>query len=197
MRNSLLAALSCAALATAVAAPAVAFPSATPTARLATTDGIEDADLQKFVAAMESVRPIAAAAGSAPTAEQQIEMGAAIEASGLTIDRFNAISTAVASDPLMRARVSLVASPPSPAGSVAATVTDAEVEQFVAAMASVRPIAESMNGATPTPEQQAEMVTAIEAAGFELDRFNAISMAVPEDAHLRARLAVAEARGNG
>ena len=196
MRNSLLAALSCAALATAVAAPAVAFPSASPSVRLASTDVIDDAELQKFITAMESVRPIAAVAGSAPTAEQQVQMGAAIEASGLAIDRFNTISAAVASDPLVRARVGLVASPPSPAGSVAAGVTDAEVEQFVAAMESVRPIAESMNGAAPTAEQQAGMVSAIEAAGFELDRFNAISMAVPEDAHLRARLAVADARRN-
>lgn len=197
MRNSLLAALSCAALATAVAAPAFALPAGAPSVRLAETDAISDVELHSFVSAMEAVRPIAAAAGSTPTAEQQVEMAAAIEASGLDLNRFNAISVAVSSDPVVRARAELAAIAPSPAGSPAAAVTDAEVEQFVMAMAAVRPISESLNGAAPTADQQAEMASAIESSGLGLLRFNAISGAVSGDAHLRARLAVADARRAG
>lgn len=199
MRKPLLAALSCAALAIAVtvAAPAVASPSVSPAVRLADSDSISDAELRSFVAAMEAVRPIAEAAGSTPTADQQVEMAAAIETSGLALDRFNAISVAVSSDPLVRARAELAAIPPSPAGSTAAGVTDAEVEQFAVAMAAVRPIAEALNGAAPDADQQARMATAIESSGLDLQRFNAISGAVSQDAHLRARLTVADSRREG
>ena len=63
-------------------------------------------------------------------------------------------------------------------------------------MAAVQPIAESLNGAAPSAEQQAAMAAAITGSGLELERFNAISGAVSQDAHLRARMAVADARRN-
>lgn len=197
MRKLLLAAASCAALATVVASPAAAAPLVSaPVQAPAGTDAISDAELGNFVAAMEAVRPIAAAAGSTPTAEQQVEMAAAIEASGLSLDRFNAISVAVSSDPVVRARAELAAIAPSPAGSVAASVTDTEVDQYVVALAGVRPIAEALNGTAPDAEQQARMAAAIEASGLDLQRFNVISGAVSGDAHLRGRLAVSGARQN-
>lgn len=198
MRKSLLLAVSCAALATMAAAPAMAAslsPSA-PFMIAVDTDTISDAELRNFAAAMEAVQPIAQAAGSTPTPDQQAQMAAAITASGLALERFNAISTAVSTDAVVRARAELAATDPSPAGSPAAAVTDTEVGQFVVAMAAVQPIAEALNGAAPSAEQQAGMAAAIEASGLALDRFNAISGAVSQDAHLRARLAVADARRN-
>jgi hypothetical protein len=198
MRTSLLIAVSCAALTTMAAVPAVAStlsPVSTTSVRAALdTDAISDAELRSFASAMEAVQPIAEAAGSAPTAEQQAQMAAAITTSGLALERFNAISTAVSTDPVVRARVELAATDPSPAGSAASAVTDAEVEQFGVAMAAVRPIAEALNGAAPDAGQQAQMATAIGTSGLTLERFNAISGAVSQDAHLRARLAVADAR---
>lgn len=199
MRNLLLAAVSCAVLTGAAVLPAAAAPlAAAPSqAGLAgNADAISDAELRSFAEAMEAVRPIAAAAGSAPTPEQQAQMAAAIEASGLALTRFNAISAAVSADPVVRARAELAATDPSPAGSAAAAVTDAEVDQFSVAMAAVQPIAAALNGAAPNAEQQAQMAAAIEASGLALERFNAISGAVSQDAHLRARLAVADARRN-
>lgn len=201
MRISLLTAVSCAALLTAAATtPSVAAPFAptlSPALSTVPSDTISDAELVSFAAAMEAVRPIAAAAGSAPTAEQQAEMAAAIEASGLALERFNAISTAVSTDAVIRARLELATTEPSPAGSAAAAVTDAEVEQFVVAMAAVQPIAAALNGAAPDAAQQGQMAAAIEASGLALDRFNAISGAVSQDARLRARMAVADARRAG
>lgn len=200
MRTSLIAAVSCAALLTAAAAPAVALspaPSAL-TGVVALSDSITDEELRSFATAMQAIEPIAeAVAGGTPTAEQQTQMAAAIEASGLALDRFNAISTAVSTDPVVRARVALATTEPSPAGSAAAAVTDAEVDQFVVAMAAVQPIAASLNGAAPSAEQQAQMAAAISSSGLALDRFNAISGAVSQDAHLRARMAVADARRAG
>lgn len=197
MRKSLFLAVSFAALATLAAAPAVAGGlSHAPVVIASDADNITDDELRNFAAAMEAVQPIAEAAGSAPTAEQQAQMAAAITASGLALERFNAISTAVSTDPVVRARVQLAATDPSPAGSAAAAVTDAEVEQFGVAMAAVQPIAAALNGAAPNAEQQAQMAAAIEASGLSLERFNAISGAVSQDAHLRARLAVADARRN-
>lgn len=197
MRTVHFLAVSCVALATLAAAPALAASlSPAPALIAADSDSISDDELRSFAAAMEAVQPIAEAAGSAPTAEQQAQMAAAIEASGLALERFNAISTAVSTDPVVRARAELAATDPSPAGSAAASVTDAEVDQFGVAMAAVQPIAEALNGAAPNAEQQAQMAAAIEASGLPLERFNAISGAVSQDAHLRARLAVADARRN-
>lgn len=194
MRTSLIAALSCAALTAATAVPAMAATLAPVPATLAQADAISDAELRSFANAMEAVQPIAEASGGAPTPEQQAQMAAAIEASGLALERFNAISTAVSTDAVVRARVQLAATDPSPAGSPGAAVTDAEVDQFVVAMAAVRPIAESLNGAAPSAEQQAGMAAAITGSGLALERFNAISSAVSQDAHLRGRMAVADAR---
>lgn len=196
MRTSLIAALSCVALTAATAVPAMAGTLAPVPATLAQADAISDAELRSFANAMEAVQPIAEASGGAPTPEQQAQMAAAIEASGLALERFNAISTAVSTDAVVRARVQLAATDPSPAGSPGAAVTDAEVDQFVVAMAAVMPIAESLNGAAPSAEQQAEMAAAITGSGLALERFNAISSAVSQDAHLRGRMAVADARRN-
>lgn len=196
MRTSLIAAVSCAALLTAAALPAAAAPASA--AVMAASETISDAELASFAAAMESVRPIAEALdGAAPTAEQQAQMAAAIVSSGLALERFNAISTAVSTDAVVRARLELATTEPSPAGSVAAAVTDAEVEQFAVALAAVQPIAAALNGAAPTAEQQEEMAQAIDASGLARERFNVISGAVSQDARLRARLAVADARRAG
>lgn len=200
MRTSLFAAVSCAALLTVAAAPAAALSAASsaPAGVVAVSETITDEELRSFATAMEAVEPIAAAVtGGAPTAEQQVQMAAAVEASGLPLERFNVISAAVSTDPVVRARLNLAITEPSPAGSAAAAVTEAEVDQFVVAMAAVQPIAAALNGAAPSAEQQAEMATAIENAGLALDRFNAISGAVSQDAHLRARMAVADARRAG
>jgi hypothetical protein len=72
--------------------------------------------------------------------------------------------------------------------------TDAEVEGFVAAMARITPIAQSLNGAAPTAEQQAEMAGIVSGSGLALERFNAISTASAQDDQLRARVALANAR---
>lgn len=154
-----------------------------------------DDELRGFDAAMQRIQPIAQAAQGAPNEDQQAQMAAAIEESGLSIDRFNAIAAAVSQDAGLRARVALAATPPSAPGSVGAGVTDAEVASFASAMAQIVPIAQAAQG-QPSDEQQAQMAAAIEASGLELDRFNAISGAVSQDAHLRARVELATAQGS-
>ena len=196
MRIALLAAVSALALS---AAPALAQEAETPAettgAMTQASAEFTDAEIAGFVAAMAKIAPIAQSLnGAAPSDEQQAEMAAAIEASGLTIDRFNALSGAANSDPVVRARVAVAGTPASAAGSVGAAVTDAEVEGFASAMATLAPLAQSLNGAAPTAEQQAEMEAAITGAGLSRERFNEISGAVSSDAHLRARLALADVR---
>ena len=198
MRMSLLPLTSCLALLAASPALAAAPASVAAPAQAAASDAITDAELVQFSAAMAAVQPIAEALnGAAPTAEQQAQMAAAITQSGLELDRFNAISTAVSSDEVVRARMAVAAIPPSPPGSAAAGVTDAELTQFSAAMTAVQPIAAALNGAAPDAEQQARMATAISSSGLALERFNAISAAVSQDEHLRARLELADARRAG
>jgi hypothetical protein len=181
------------------ASPALAaqVPAPAP-AQAAAPASVTDAELAQFSAAMKAVQPIAEALnGAAPTAEQQAQMAEAIAQSGLALERFNAISTAVSSDAVVRARLAVAETPPSPAGSAAAGVTDAELTQFSTAMAAVQPIAAALNGAAPDAAQQAQMAEAISGSGLALERFNAISAAVSQDEHLRARLQLADARRAG
>ncbi|WP_370237914.1 DUF4168 domain-containing protein, partial [Brevundimonas sp.] len=120
-------------------------------------------------------------------------MAGIVENSGLTIDRFNAISQAVSADPVLQARMAVVMTPPSPEGSVAASVTDQEVEQFSSALGRIQDIAATVQGGTPTAEQQAEMAAVVEGSGLTIDRFNAISTAVSQDQALQARMLLADA----
>lgn len=158
---------------------------------------VTDAQLASFSGAMTRMRTVADAVGTGtPTAEQQAEMAAAVEASGLGIEQFNAISTAVSTDTVLQARVAVAGAPEPAAGSVAADVTDAEVEQFSSTMVRMRQIAPAA-GATPNAEQQAEMAATVEASGLEVDSFNAIATAVSQDARLRARVELADVRRGG
>ncbi|SFS35461.1 DUF4168 domain-containing protein [Brevundimonas viscosa] len=192
MRFAFLAAASVLAFA---AAPAVAAP-AVPAAVV--QQDVTDAELASYAAAEEGVRAVQAQVQGQITAEQQAAMVAAIEGAGLTLDRFNAISQSVqAGDEILAARLAVARAPESPAGSVGATATDAELGQFATAMAAVRPIAAQLNGAAPTAEQQAAMAEAIASSGLALERFNAISGALAADQRLQARVALAAARSDG
>ena len=191
MRLTLIAAVSAVALLGGAAQVSAAAPLTTATQ----ATEYSDAQLQAFGTAMTAVRAASPTDGSAPTAEQQAAMAAAIQAAGMDITAFNALATAVSTDEVLQARLAVLATPESPAGSVAASVTDAEVVQFGAAMTAVR-AAMPAGGAAPTTEQQAAMAAAVSASGLALDRFNAIAGAVGSDARLRARLDLAAVRGS-
>ena len=189
MRLTLIAAVSAVALLGGAAQAAAATPL---TSAVQATE-YSDAQLEAFSTAMVAVRAASPTDGTAPTAEQQAAMAAAIDAAGMEITAFNALATAVSTDPVLQARLAVFATPESPAGSVAASVTDAEVAQFAAAMTAVR-AAGPTDGTTPTTEQQAAMAAAVSSSGLALDRFNAISGAVSTDERLRARLQLADAK---
>jgi hypothetical protein len=193
MRIALLAAVS----ALAFAAPAAAALAQEP-APAAAGQAVADAELARYAAAEDGVRAVQAQVQGQITAEQQAAMVAAIEGAGLTLERFNAISQAVqGGDEILAARLAVARAPASPAGSVGAAATDAELGQFATAMAAVRPIAAELNGAAPTAEQQAAMAEAIASSGLELERFNAISAALAADPRLQARVALAEVQQDG
>lgn len=193
MRIALLAAVS----ALAFAAPAAAALAQEP-APAAAGQAVADAELARYAAAEDGVRAVQTQVQGQITAEQQAAMVAAIEGAGLTLERFNAISQAVqGGDEILAARLAVARAPASPAGSVGAVATDAELGQFATAMAAVRPIAAQLNGAAPTAEQQAAMAEAIASSGLELERFNAISAALAADPRLQARVALAEVQQDG
>jgi len=192
--STLLAATASIALISGAAAGMPAMAAA-PVANLAQDPAFTDAQLKGYVEAMEKITPIAQALnGAAPSADQQAQMAAAVTESGLTIETFNAISNAVAADAELAAQAELAAADPSPAGSVGAGVTDAEADQFGAAMAQLQAVLAAVQGGTPTPEQQAQMASIVEGSGLSVERFNEIFNAVAQDAHLRARVALADAR---
>ena len=178
------------------APPTPADPMAAP-ALAASASTVTDAQLESFNTAMTRMRGVAEAVGSGtPTAEQQAEMAAAVEASGLGIEQFNAISGSVSTDTVLQARLAVLNAPEPAAGSVAAGVTDAEVEQFSSTMVTMREIAPAP-GTTPSAEQQAQMASTVEASGLAVDRFNEIATAVSTDASLQARVQLADAQRGG
>ena len=65
---------------------------------------MSDEDVARYARAATAAR---AATQSGSPAEQQAAMAAALQAEGLTIERFNAISAATSSDSRLRARVAL------------------------------------------------------------------------------------------
>lgn len=178
------------------AAPAGAQDAApAPAAAPAAAGEPTDAELTQFAAAMKTVQSVAATVqNGTPTEDQQAQMAAAVQNSGLAVERFNAISAAVSADPVLQARAAVAGAAPSAPGSVGAGVTDAEAGQFAVAMAEISGIASALNGAQPNAEQQAQMAAAIQNSGLDIERFNAISGATAQDERLRARIALAQAR---
>lgn len=177
MRLSLIAAAAACAL---MASPALAQDST-----------FSDETLGQYAEALEVIMPIAHAAGSAPSPEQQAQMAQAVTDAGLTPEQFNAIAAASEADAVLRARIDLAATPAPASGSMSTTVTDDEIRQFAEAMVGVR--AATAGSTNLTPEQQTAMAEAVTAAGLTFDRFNQIGGAISSDAHLRARIALAEA----
>lgn len=192
MRMSIFAAASAVAL---MAGAAHAAPVVETPAVIAQDPAFTDAELKQFGMAMDQLTAITAQVqGGAPTDEQQAQMAAAVQSSGLTIERFNEISNAVSADPVLQARVAVAMAPPSPAGTIGAEVTDEELAGFSAAMVQLREISAGIEGGTPTAEQQSAMAEAVANSGLTIERFNAISNAVPSDEALRARVRLADAR---
>ncbi|RZJ18612.1 MAG: DUF4168 domain-containing protein [Brevundimonas sp.] len=176
------------ALAQDVAAPAAAEATATASAHT-------DAQLKQFADAMDKIRDVSAGVQNGqPTPEQQTAMAAAVEQSGLDVATYNAIATAVSQDRVLAARVAVVAADPSPAGTIGAEATEAELTSFAAAYDEVRTLSQQIQNGQPTPEQQAAMAGAVEKSGLAVDRFNAIAGALPNDASLRARVQLADAQ---
>lgn len=182
-------ALSAAALMAAAGSVSAQDATPAPAAAPAPAAGqFSDEQLVQFDGAYSKIRTISEGLnGAQPTVEQQAEMAAAIETSGLTVESFNAISTAVSTDPVLPARIAVLTAPQPAAGSVAAGVTDAELTQFVTAMGQIRTVTDAIVGGQPTPEQSAQMTAAVEGSGLEVERFNAIATAVSTDASLQAR----------
>ena len=180
-------------------APAQTMPAQTPAASASVETPVAgaftDAELKNYGAALPRVRAVSEALnGGQPNAEQTAELQAAVAATGLEAERFNAIAQAAANDPVLQARIAAASAPASAAGSVGASVTEDELNKFAAANQRLGAIAQSLNGAQPTPEQATEMQTIVAESGLEVERFNAIGQASAQDESLRARIALAQAR---
>lgn len=154
-----------------------------------------DEELRKYDAAITRVRAVSDTLnGAQPTPEQQAEMAAAVQDSGLEVVRFNAISRAAADNPVIDARIRAMKAPPPVPGSVAAGVSEAELTQFVQAMEKIRAVTATVQNGQATPEQSAQLTAAVQGSGLAVDRFNAIAAAVSQDAGLRARAELIGAR---
>lgn len=181
MSRSVLAFALSAAAAVAAVSPAQAQPAA-----------YSDAELGQYAQAVEKVSELNRALnGAQPTDAQRQQMVDAITATGLTVEKFNAISAAAGASQMLRARIAIASTPASAAGSVGASVTDAETDSYVKAMAGIQ----AVNASTPpTAEQTAAQQKAVTDSGLTIERFNAISTAAAGDKHLRARLSLAQAK---
>ncbi|MFN7127862.1 MAG: hypothetical protein ACK4OJ_02250 [Brevundimonas sp.] len=160
-----------------------------PTAAPATSAAdFTDEELRKYDVAITRVRAVSDTLnGAQPTPEQQAEMAAAVQDSGLEVLRFNAISTAAAESPVINARINAIKAPKPVPGSVAASVSETELRQFVQAMTQIRAVTANVQNGQATPEQSAQLTAAVEGSGLAVDRFNAVATAVSQDPGLRAR----------
>lgn len=177
-----------AAFSAAAALAAVSVAHAQP-APAATASQFSDADVRAYAKALTKVSDMSKALnGAQPTEAQRTDMVKAITDAGLTVEKFNAIATAAANDTGLKARISIFATPDSPAGSVGASVTDAEAMNYAKAMKGIRAVAVST---PPTAAEQAAQQKAVTDAGLTIERFNAMSQAASTDLHLRARIVLA------
>lgn len=175
------------ALAQSAPAPAVA-PA--PAAQAA---GFTDAEVAAYAQVLARVIEINRSVDGQPTADQRAEMLAAVDASGLTVERYNAIAVAAEGDAELKARVAVAMAAPSAPGSVGASVTETEVEKFARAAVRVQAILAEVDG-QPTTEQQTAMAEAVQESGLGVTRFNAIADARTTDEALRARIELAIVR---
>lgn len=163
-----------------------------------TTAPFTDDELKKFNDAMTQVRAVSDTLnGAQPTPEQQAEMARAVMDSGLEVTRFNAISNAMANDPVVAARVAVLSAPPPAPGSVAAGVTPQELTLYTTAMTRMRGIAAGTPNDQLTLQQQTAIGNVVADSGLSAQRFNAIADAVAADPGLRARVALEGAKADG
>lgn len=157
--------------------------------------GFTDQELKKFDDAMTQVRAVSDALnGAQPTPEQQAQMASAIQDSGLEVTRFNAISTAVSSDPELAARIAVLNTAPPAPGTPAASVTDDELTRYVTAMTQIRAVTAEVQNGQATPEQSAQLTAAVQGSGLEVERFNTIAQVVSQDDYLQAKAQLIGAR---
>lgn len=180
-------------------APAPAAQATPPAAPGAATTpapgGFTDQELKKFDDAMAQVRAVSDTLnGAQPTPEQQAQMAAAIQGSGLEVTRFNAISTAVSADPELAARIAVLNTAPPAPGTPAASVTDDELTRYVTAMTQIRAVTAEVENGQATPEQSAQLTAAVQGSGLEVERFNAIAQVVSQDDYLQAKAQLIGAR---
>lgn len=177
-------------------------PAAPPAPQTAPADamtpapgGFTDQELKKFDDAMTQVRAVSDTLnGAQPTPEQQAQMASAIQDSGLEVTRFNAISTAVSSDPELAARIAVLNTAPPAPGTPAASVTDDELTRYVTAMTQIRAVTAEVENGQATPEQSAQLTAAVQGSGLEVERFNTIAQVVSQDDYLQAKAQLISAR---
>jgi len=99
------------------AAPAPAQPAAP--AASASASSFTEAEIKQFASAAVEVTKVQSDA-SIPAADKQPKMLAALQASGLDPEKFNAIGQAAASDPALQQRIQAAASASAPAAAAPA-----------------------------------------------------------------------------
>ena len=104
-------------LAQEAATPAAPAAPATPAAPAAAASSFSDADIKQFAAAAVAVTKIQSDTTIAD-ADKQPKMLAALQASGIAPEKFNAIGQAAAADPALQQRIQ-AAAPAAPAPSAA------------------------------------------------------------------------------
>lgn len=157
-----------------------------------------DAELLAYDGAITRLRVLSEGLnGAQPTAEQQGEMAAVVQQSGLAVERYNAIARASADNPAIRARIRVLKAPMPAANSVAANVTDDELRRYVVAVDQIRAITGDVENGRASPEQAAALARAVQGSGLSTERYNAIATAVFESDWLRARANVIRAKQTG
>lgn len=142
-----------------------------------------DAQVQSFIAARAQIQQLTPGQTAEQQAANQQRIGQILAQHNLAPDVYNAIETASRTDQALANRIA--------AAGVGTTVTDAQLQSFVAASAEIDPLNRQL--ATATPEQRAQIATQIRASlernNLTIEAYNGIAARAQSDPQLGARIA--------
>jgi hypothetical protein len=160
-----------------------ASSGAATTAPAQTASPYTDAQLQSFIASRAQIQQLTPGQTAEAQAANQQRIAQILAANNLPADTYTAIEAAARTDQALANRIA--------ATSVGTTVTDAQLQSFVAASAEIDPLNRQL--ATATPEQRTQIAmqirSSLERNNLTIEAYNGIAARAQSDPQLGARIA--------
>lgn len=145
--------------------------------------GYSDAQVQAFVAARGEIQQLTPGQTVEQQAQNQQRISEILQRHGIAPDTYNSIQSAAQTDQALANRIA--------AASVGTSLSDAQLQAFVAASAEIEPLNRAIASA---PEDQraaigAQIVAALERHNLDVETYNGIAARAQADQELASRIA--------